>query len=227
MIGKAVGHPAAPRGSQSGITHMVATPPPAPPAPPAASAWSADAPRPPPPARPALLHPVRKMPRTHVLPPRVVAGYRRVAWLCRKPNGNCREFKPPLRGARTIRPAANPDARRHGLLHVGAAEPPLPQPEALHRRAEMPGGEVRPGDLGKVVLGIGALPEQEVRDPELARGADDEVRVRQPARVERRRRSPPPRSPPAAAALPPPRARARAPPGSARPARRSRWRSRG
>ena len=39
----------------------------------------------------------------------------------------------------------------------------------------------------EVVLGVGALPEQEVRYPELARGPDDEIRVRQPAGIERRR----------------------------------------
>ena len=64
--------------------------------------------RPPPPARPA--RPASSLGNClapmSLQRPVIVAGYRRVAWLGLKANRIRREFKPPLRGARAIRPAA-------------------------------------------------------------------------------------------------------------------------
>ena len=46
--------------------------------------------------------------------------------------------------------------------------------------------EVRPERVGEDELGVGELPEQEVREPQLARGADQQVGVGQLGRVELR-----------------------------------------
>ena len=45
--------------------------------------------------------------------------------------------------------------------------------------------EVRPEGVAGVELGVGGLPDEEVREALLAAGADDEVRVGQAGRVER------------------------------------------
>src|SRR5438093_1169103 len=44
--------------------------------------------------------------------------------------------------------------------------------------------EILPEDAGAVVLGIGGLPDQEVRQPHFAGSADDEVRVGKTGRME-------------------------------------------
>src|SRR5262245_2798505 len=46
--------------------------------------------------------------------------------------------------------------------------------------------EVGPQGVGHVDLGIGELPEQEVRDAHLAAGADEQVRIRHPLGTETR-----------------------------------------
>ena len=45
----------------------------------------------------------------------------------------------------------------------------------VERRAEVVGAEVGPERVGEDELRVRRLPEQEVRDPELARGADEKV----------------------------------------------------
>src|SRR5919106_6148395 len=44
--------------------------------------------------------------------------------------------------------------------------------------------EIRPVGVGEVVLGVGRLPQQEPRQPDLARGADDQVGVWDSGRIE-------------------------------------------
>lgn len=49
--------------------------------------------------------------------------------------------------------------------------------EGGQRRGEIAGVEFGPHPLGEVQLGIGAFPQQEVGQPLLAGGADDEIDV--------------------------------------------------
>src|ERR671910_815883 len=69
-----------------------------------------------------------------------------------------------------------------GLLDSAAA--PIAAREGSDSSAELLGGEVRPERIRDVELGVGDLPEQEVRDPQLPAGADYEVHLRCLGRVE-------------------------------------------
>src|SRR3546814_9075252 len=57
----------------------------------------------------------------------------------------------------------------------------------VERRREIGRFEIRPQNVGKIQLGIGRLPEQEIRQPHLARGADEQVERRHVGGVEMRR----------------------------------------
>src|SRR5262245_43327182 len=57
------------------------------------------------------------------------------------------------------------------------AEAPRPLLELGHRLVEVARAEVRPEHGGDEELGVGDLPQEEVRDPHLAAGADHEIRV--------------------------------------------------
>ena len=67
-----------------------------------------------------------------------------------------------------------------------AAEATMAAGELEERGVEGVRSEVGPERLGEVELGVGRLPDQEVRQALLAAGPDDEVRVGQADRVERR-----------------------------------------
>src|SRR5215203_1115443 len=58
---------------------------------------------------------------------------------------------------------------------LDAAPAPGPGPERLEGPQELIGGEVRPQRIRHVELGVGYLPEQEVRDAKLAAGPDHQV----------------------------------------------------
>src|ERR687890_1755052 len=60
---------------------------------------------------------------------------------------------------------------------LDAAPAPGAGPESLQSPQEIIGGEVWPKRLGHVELGVGYLPEQEVRDAQLAAGPDHQVDV--------------------------------------------------
>ena len=47
--------------------------------------------------------------------------------------------------------------------------------EPVHGPVKVLGAEIRPRTIGEVELGVGGLPEQEVRQATLAAGADDEI----------------------------------------------------
>ena len=57
--------------------------------------------------------------------------------------------------------------------------------ELQERRVERLGPEVRPERLAPIELGVGGLPDQEVRQALLASGPDQQVRVGQARRVQR------------------------------------------
>src|SRR3546814_17214667 len=59
------------------------------------------------------------------------------------------------------------------------AEAALPVPIGAQRAQEVDLAKVRPVDLGEIELAVGALPEQEARQSQLAAGADAEVRIRE------------------------------------------------
>src|SRR5687768_359960 len=61
---------------------------------------------------------------------------------------------------------------------AGAAIAPRPTEIFLNRRIEIVLVEIRPLALEEDELGIGALPEQEVRDALLAAGADQQIGIR-------------------------------------------------
>ena len=60
-----------------------------------------------------------------------------------------------------------------------AAEAALAAGEGRERLGEIVGVEFGPHPLGEMQFGIGAFPEQEVGQPLLAAGADDEIDVAQ------------------------------------------------
>src|SRR5688500_9952147 len=64
-----------------------------------------------------------------------------------------------------------------------AAEPPLAAGVLAERVLELGPAEVGPERVHEDELRVGALPEQEVRKPQLARGADHEIRIGQLGRV--------------------------------------------
>src|SRR5215213_4364170 len=66
--------------------------------------------------------------------------------------------------------------RSTGILD--AAPAPGPGPERLEGPQELIGGEVRPQRVRHVELGVGYLPEQEVRDAKLTAGPDHQVDLR-------------------------------------------------
>src|SRR5918995_246083 len=59
--------------------------------------------------------------------------------------------------------------------NLDAAPAPGPGPERLEGPQELIGGEVWPQRIRHIELGVGYLPEQEVRDAELAAGPDHQV----------------------------------------------------
>src|SRR5450631_661416 len=69
-------------------------------------------------------------------------------------------------------------------LVAGLAETSLAGLEIGQRLAEFVDGEIGPVDLGEVRFGVGKLPEQEITDAHLAAGPDQEIRIRQPARIQ-------------------------------------------
>ena len=178
-------------------------PPPAPPAPPRRRGtaarpaaprprWPPAKPRPPPPARsgpaprwpPAGDHAVIFPEHQHQhqrQEPRRPGAARPESSECdrrqHEPGGQPR----PRSAKRTVRGAAPfilARSSRHG------AEPSLAAAEAPHLRGEHLGGEIGPARVDEVELGIGRLPGQEVRHAELARGAQDQIGIRQAGGVE-------------------------------------------
>src|SRR5262249_38979368 len=78
------------------------------------------------------------------------------------------------------RPTAATSKRDARLLTSGdssTAESTAPARVLLDRGPELIRPEVGPEAVGEDVLGVGGLPEEEVRDAALARGADHETRV--------------------------------------------------
>ena len=60
---------------------------------------------------------------------------------------------------------------------VEPAEAPLAAMEFRHRGAQLVGAEVRPQGVEEAELRIGGFPQQEIRQPFLAAGADQEIDV--------------------------------------------------
>jgi hypothetical protein len=61
-----------------------------------------------------------------------------------------------------------------------ATEPAFAAMEGRKRFGEVVRIELRPHPIGEVKFGVGALPEQEIRQPLLSAGADDEIDVTKP-----------------------------------------------
>src|SRR6266513_1761773 len=76
--------------------------------------------------------------------------------------------------------------RRAGLDRAGGAEPPIARGVREAGLPQMPAIEVRPGGVDEHQLGVGGLPEQEVRGPLLTGRADEQVDVGQAGLVEMR-----------------------------------------
>src|SRR6185437_15841721 len=72
-----------------------------------------------------------------------------------------------------------------GQLTGREAEASLPAGEKLERGRELRLVEVGPEPITEIELRVGDVPEEEVADPPLAAGADQQVRIRQPAELER------------------------------------------
>ena len=69
-------------------------------------------------------------------------------------------------GGPKLAPAISPRRARSGVA-----------PLIFEEGFEVPAGEVWPEHGSHVELGVGQLPEQEIGDPQLARRADQQVRV--------------------------------------------------
>src|SRR5829696_770703 len=69
-------------------------------------------------------------------------------------------------------------ALHRSIRLLDAAPAPGPGPESLEGARELLGGEVGPQRIRHVELGVGYLPEQEVRDAQLAAGPDHQVDLR-------------------------------------------------
>jgi len=83
--------------------------------------------------------------------------------------------------------SAGPGRRLDGDRARHRSEPSLPAMELAHGLGEVALLEVRPHAVGEDQLGVGALPEQEVRESLLAAGTDQQIDVRhRPAVVVRR-----------------------------------------
>ena len=87
----------------------------------------------------------------------------------------------------------------HFRRHADGAKSPLASAEIDHGGGEIVAVEVGPHAIGEMELGIGALPEQEIGQPFLAAGADQEIDVaagvpagKQPAECLAREASSPP-----------------------------------
>src|ERR687889_488401 len=91
-------------------------------------------------------------------------------------------IEPRIIGARIRAVMKRTRSTALGLLYSAAA--PVAAREGSDGSAELLGGEVRPERIRDVELGVGNLPEQEVRDPQLPAGADHEVHLRCLWRVE-------------------------------------------
>ena len=93
-----------------------------------------------------------------------------------------------VRGGWWVAPPGEKDQAALGtglirLRHVrNGAEAALAPMEFADRGGEVVGIEVRPHPVGEVELGIGALPQQEVREALLAAGADQQIDVAAMAR---------------------------------------------
>src|SRR5205823_9251945 len=72
----------------------------------------------------------------------------------------------------------SPTRARRSRATSPSAESTAPARVLLDRGPELLRPEVGPERVGEDVLGVGGLPEEEVRDAALARRADHEVRVR-------------------------------------------------
>src|SRR5262245_39775049 len=69
------------------------------------------------------------------------------------------------------------DEQGSGCGSRQTAEAALARVEVGDAGAQMRGAEVRPHRVGENELGVGALPEQKIREPLLAAGADQEIDV--------------------------------------------------
>ena len=95
-----------------------------------------------------------------------------------------------------LRPSAG-RAGTSSIARLDAAVAALAALEVEDRLEQVAAAEVGPEGRGHPDLGVGDLPEQEVRDPQLARGADQQVGVGLARRVEVARRASPRRCRPA------------------------------
>src|SRR5215210_1500788 len=91
-------------------------------------------------------------------------------------------MEPRIIGARIRAVMKRTRSTALGLLYSAAAS--VAAREGSDGSAELLGGEVRPERIRDVELGVGDLPEQEVRDPQFPAGADHEVHLRCLGRVE-------------------------------------------
>src|SRR5437764_13250832 len=70
--------------------------------------------------------------------------------------------------------------RRHGSAAQSSFEPtetPVASLELAHRLEQMLSAEVGPQHVGEDELAVGELPQQEVRDPKLARRANHDIGI--------------------------------------------------
>src|SRR5262249_31758679 len=77
-----------------------------------------------------------------------------------------------------------------GDLLASASEASFPALIGLDGCIELASVEIGPKSLGEVKLGIGRFPKQKIRDAQLARGANDKVRLRQHAGAQMRLHDP-------------------------------------
>src|SRR5437016_7295674 len=94
------------------------------------------------------------------------------------PRARRRASSPAGRPSPTARTSRARRSRRSSRRRLGqAAEAALARPEIAHGTRQLRRAEVGPHGVGEVQLGIGGFPQEEVREPLLAAGANQEVDV--------------------------------------------------
>src|SRR5689334_24756723 len=78
-------------------------------------------------------------------------------------------------------------ARGAARLFAGQAVSPLARRERCQRRFQLRNVEIRPQRVAEEDLGVGEVPQQEVADPMVAAGADEEVGIGHVAQRQRLR----------------------------------------
>src|SRR5690606_34753476 len=107
------------------------------------------------------------MNRSSAVPPRTSATVARISMTAAEAS---------LMGKSARRTAPGTGTEAPLVWGLSPAKAPLPHCETGQRLLEMAWREIRPQHVGEPHFRVGRLPQQEVRQPHFARGADQQIR---------------------------------------------------